>query len=110
MALSRSEWDELTPNERDATVAFLQNNCRIDLEKPERKEQETVSYPIAEGYTRAGDIMKRGDELRINVRNIDNIPPYLDQSLRERGSRNRIGGSEAIRAIMQYGGFELGDN
>lgn len=30
--------------------------------------------------------------------------------LKEPGTKNRVGGSEAIKAIMHYGQFEIGSN
>lgn len=54
--------------------------------------------------------MKYGKEYRIYIKCINDIPPFLDFELKERGTKNRIGGSEAIEAIMQYGNLSIGDN
>lgn len=54
--------------------------------------------------------MKYGEEYRIYISNIRGIPAFLDSELKERGTKNRIGGSEAIKAIMLYGGLNVGYN
>jgi len=111
MALKLNDWNVLSTQDKNSVVNFLTNNCKIDLEEP-RRNGSTVpgSYPIADGTTTGGYDMKFGKEYRIYVKNITNIPPFLDAELKERGTKNRIGGSDAIRAIMMYAGFNVGNN
>jgi hypothetical protein len=106
MALNKEDWDELTIEEKDKVTAFLTGNCRIDLEG----ENLPIGYSITPGTTSGGHPMKYGEEYRINVKNIANIPQFLDRELREPDTKKRIGGSEAIKAIMEYGGFRVGNN
>lgn len=112
MALKLSDWNNLTKREKDEEINFLRGNCRIDLEYPSDPETSVydVGYPISDGVTSGGYPMKYGEEYRIYVKCLDGIPPFLDSELRERGTKNRIGGSEAIKAIMRYGNLRIGDN
>jgi hypothetical protein len=111
MALKLNDWIALSTNDKNDVVNFLKNNCKIDLETPVRNNSTIPgNYPITEGTTIGGYDMKFGEEYRIYVYNISNIPPFLDAELKERGTKNRIGGSEAIKAIMAYGGFNIGSN
>ena len=43
--------------------------------------------------------MKFGEKYRIDVKNISNIPSFLDVELKDRRKKNRIGGSKAITYI-----------
>lgn len=111
MALKLTNWNNLTEREKDEVINFLRGNCRIDLEYPSRlSKHSTVGYQISEGVTRGGHPLKYGKEYRIYIKCINDIPPFLDFELKERGTQNRIGGSEAIEAIMQYGNLSIGDN
>jgi len=109
MALRISDWNNLTQHEKDAVINFLRGNCKIDLEYPARTHAHG-GYPISEGITRGGHPLKYGKEYRIYIKCIDGIPPFLDSELKERGTKNRIGGSETIEAIMRYGNFRIGEN
>lgn len=111
MALRLNDWDGLARSQKDEVVNFLRGNCKIDLEHPARSGgSSSGSYPISEGYTSGGHPMKYGEEYRIYISNIRGIPAFLDSELKERGTKNRIGGSEAIKAIMLYGGLNVGYN
>ena len=110
MALNINDWNRLPIADKNKVIGFLIGNCRIDLEYPDRNSPRANSYPIAEGTTVGGHPMKYGEEYRINVYDITNIPPFLDAAIRERGTKNRIGGSDAIRAIIQYGNLIIGEN
>jgi hypothetical protein len=54
--------------------------------------------------------MKRSEQYRIYVDDIRGIPLFLDDALMERGTVNRIGGTEAIIEIMKYGNLRVGRN
>ena len=110
MALDKNVWDALPSKEKDDVVKFLKGNCKIDLEYPKESGETSNGYPISGGSTSGGHPMKYGEEYRIYVDNISGIPPFLDSELKERGTKNRIGGSEAIKAIMNYGGLKVGRN
>ena len=110
MALKKEDWDALSANDKNKNVGFLKGNCKIDLEQPEKPEQTPNSYPIKDGTTAGGHPMKYGEEYRIYVNDISGIPPFLNAELKECGKKNRIGGSEAIKAIMNYGGLKIGKN
>lgn len=111
MALSVNEWRKLTRYQKDEVINFLRGNCKIDLEHPARSAgSSSEGYPISEGYTIGGHPMKYGQEYRIYVCNIRGIPVFLDSELKERGTKNRIGGSEAIKEIMLYGDLQIGHN
>jgi uncharacterized protein (DUF885 family) len=111
MALSLEAWNNLSVQEKDQVINFLRGNCKIDLEYPEGSaNQSNGGYQITDGITTGGNPMKYGEEYRIYIDNIRDIPPFLDAELKERGTKNRIGGSKAIKAIMQYGNLRIGRN
>jgi hypothetical protein len=111
MALNLNSWLALSTQDKNEVVNFLRENCKIDLETPVRNKSTVPgNYPIAEGTTTGGYDKKFGEEYRIYVRNITGIPPFLNIELKERGTKNRIGGSEAIKAIMAYAPFNVGNN
>ncbi|MCL1858860.1 MAG: hypothetical protein FWF92_06465 [Oscillospiraceae bacterium] len=111
MALKFNDWVALSTKEKNNIVSFLTNNCKIDLETPVRNKSTIPgNYPIEEGTTIGGYDMKFGEEYRIYVKNIFGIPPFLETELKERGTKNRIGGSDTIKAIMTYAGFKVGNN
>jgi hypothetical protein len=110
MALKVSEWNKLSTKEKTDVANFLRGNCKIDREHPSSSNPSPNSYPITDGITSGGYPMKFGEEYRIYVINISGIPAFLDAELKERGTRNRIGGSETILAIMEFGGFHVGYN
>ncbi|MDV2618956.1 hypothetical protein V6S65_06820 [Lactococcus lactis] len=110
MALSLNVWEELSENEKNKVVNFLRNNCRIDCEEPASDKNKPKAYPINSGLTSGGFDKKFGEEYRINIHSIEGIPSFLMAELKEPGTKNRVGGSEAIKAIMHYGQFEIGSN
>jgi len=110
MALNLNDWNNLTIIEKNDVVNFLRNNCQIHREHPASSQSTPNSYPITNGITTGGYAMKFGEEYRIYITNISGIPPFLDAELKERGTKNRIGGSEAIKAIMIFGNFTVGKN
>jgi len=110
MALNVDVWNALSNAEKDNVVNFLRGNCKIDLEHPENSQPTPNSYPITDGTTKGGHPMKYGEEYRIYITNIIGIPPFLDAELKDRGTKNRVGGSQAIRAIKDYGHFDVGKN
>jgi len=110
MALDLDRWNKLPLSDKNSIVSFLTKNCRIDRELPAASLSTPNSYSIADGTTSGGYPMKFGEEYRIYVKDISNIHPFLDAELKDRGTKNRIGGSEAIKAIMDYGNFKVGNN
>ncbi|AYG01301.1 hypothetical protein [Lactococcus allomyrinae] len=108
MGLSLDAWKELPYNKKVEVVEFLKNNCRFDCEEPESGENEPNVYPIKGAITSGGYPMKYSKQRRINIYNIEGIPSFLKAELKEPGTKNRIGGTEAIQAIMAFGGFEIG--
>ncbi len=110
MALTLTSWNNLSPIEKNDVVNFLIGNCKIDCEKPASHRIPAGGYPIADGITSGGHPMKYGEEYRIYIDNINGIPPFLENELKEPGTRNRIGGSDAIKAIMVFGGLTIGRN
>ena len=111
MALNLNDWNILSDKDKNQVVGFLKNNCKIDLETPARNGSTIPgNYQIEEGTTVGGYDMKFSEQYRIYIKNISGIPPFLDAELKERGTKNRIGGSEAIRAIMEHAGFNVGPN
>jgi hypothetical protein len=110
MALRKEDWDALSTNDKDRIIEFLRRNCKIDKEHPSESGKTPNSYPITDGITSGGHPMKYGEEYRIYINNISGIPPFLDAELKERGTKNRIGGSETIKAIMEYGNLQVGRN
>lgn len=111
MALNLNAWNRLPADQKNEVVNFLRDNCKIDNEYPDRSATPSSGgYPISEGFTSGGHPMKYGEEYRIYLHDIRGIPAFLDSELRERHTRKRIGGSEAIKAIMQYGGLAVGYN
>ncbi|USI68234.1 hypothetical protein LMK04_00475 [Lactococcus petauri] len=110
MGLSLENWKELSESEKIKVVEFLKDNCRIDRELAEAPENRPNAYIIKEGVTSGGFPKKYGDQYRINITDITDIPEFLAAELKEPGKRNRIGGSKAIREIMDFGGFRIGRN
>ena len=111
MALKLNNWLLLSDDDKNLVVDFLKENCKIDLESPARNKSTIPgNYSIEEGTTTGGYDMKFGEEYRIYIKNITGIPPFLNAELKERGTRNRIGGSDAIKAIMAYADFRVGNN
>ena len=110
MALNLSIWNELLVEDKDKVVNFLKGNCKIDREHSSNLQSTPNSYPISDGITAGGYKKKFGEEYRIYITDITGIPPFLDVELKERGTRNRIGGSAAIKSIMEYGGLVVGKN
>ena len=110
MALEIKNWDALSTQDKDSVVNFLKGNCKIDMEHPSNSQPTLNSYPISDGITAGGHKMKFGVEYRIYVKDITGIPSFLDAELKERETRKRIGGSVAIKAIMEYGDLVVGHN
>jgi len=111
MALTIGEWLRLTKTEKQQVVDFLRDNCKIDIERRDgHPRASSDEYTIRPGTTTSGNPIKFGEQYRIYVDDITGIPQYLSSGLRERGTRNRIGGNDAIKAIMNYGGFIEGRN
>lgn len=117
MPLELLKWESLSKKEKDDVVRFLKDNCKIDAEIPESQKQQYPgqfpgSYTITEGTTSGGNPMKYGKEFRIYIRNIENCPKFLRDHCVQGTSTYaaRIGGTEAIKAIMNYGGLKLGCN
>ena len=110
MALSLEAWELLPQQEKEEIIRFLQKNCRIDLEHPKSNPATAGSYPISNGITSGNHIMKWGEEYRIYIKSLNGIPPFLDAELKERGTKNRIGGSNTIKAIMKFGKLKIGNN
>jgi len=110
MGLTLDNWNMLSESEKRRVVEFLRKNCRIDREIPSSEEDRPNAYVIQDGFTSGGHRMKFSDQYRIYISDISGIPSFLDLELKERGTKNRIGGTAAIREIMDYGGFGIGRN
>jgi len=111
MALKKKNWDALPVNQKTEVINFVKNKSKIDLETPERDNSSVPgNYSIAEGTTSGGHEMKRSKQLRIYADDTKNIPTFLDKAVKERGTKNRIGGTEAIEAIMKEGNLKVGRN
>ncbi|WP_165072978.1 hypothetical protein [Desulfovibrio sp. ZJ200] len=112
MTLKLSDWNNLSTSQKNNVIKFLRNNCKIDAEIPASEPQQSNSYPITAGTTSGGYPMKFGKEFRIYLISAKNCPSFLQPHCMK-GTRTyeaRIGGNEAIEAIMQYGGLKFGDN
>lgn len=110
MGLTLDNWNMLSEEEKINVVNFLRDNCRIDREIPSSQQNRPNAYVIQDGITSGGHRMKFGDQYRIYISDISGIPDFLDLELKERGTKNRIGGTAAIREIMDFGGFRIGRN
>ena len=111
MALKKKDWDNLPKKEKKKVIDYVKDDCRIDLESPARNKSNVPgNYSIKEGTTVGGHKKKRSDQYRINANDTKNIPVFLDSEVRERGTKNRIGGSETIKAIMDEGNLKVGRN
>jgi len=110
MALDINIWNGLSIQDKDSVVNFLKGNCKIDREHSSNSQSTPNSYPISDGITVGGYKMKFGEEYRMYVKDITGIPSFLDAELKERETRKRIGGTDAIKAIMEYGGLVVGKN
>ncbi|MDR1397543.1 MAG: hypothetical protein LBJ14_07410 [Desulfarculales bacterium] len=113
MAIKLNDWNYLSTADKDAVIAFLTRNCKIDLESPAGQvTNQSGVYPIADGTTSGGNPMKYGDEYRIYINSLNNCPPFLQGECKTAPSpyEARIGGNEAIVAIMRYGNFRVGNN
>jgi hypothetical protein len=77
----------------------------------EREFPNEPYYPIKQGETTGGYLMKQGCQLRIYFNNIDNCPAILRQYLGE-GTGNyikRINKGKFVERAVQYYGFSFGD-
>ncbi len=113
MAIKLSNWNSLSTNDKNSVVNFLRDNCKIDLESPQNSANNSSGvYPISNGTTSGGNPMKYGDEYRIYINNLTGCPSFLSAECKSAPSpyAARIGGNDAIRAIMQYGNFKIGPN
>jgi len=112
MGIKLDGWNNLSMADKNAVIHFLRGNCKIDLESPENHINQTGAYPIADGITSGGHPMKYGDEYRIYIRSLDECPPFLfnERKSAQNPYKARIGGSAAIKAIMEFGGFRIGEN
>jgi hypothetical protein len=112
MAIKLNEWNTLSTTDKDAVIQFLRRNCKIDLESPKNHAITTGVYPISDGITTGGHSMKYGDEYRIYIRYLDDCPLFLSREFKSapKPYKARIGGNAAIKAIMDYGGFRIGEN
>jgi len=68
-------------------------------------------YPIKQGTTTGGNVMKQGCQLRIYFMNIDNCPPLLRQYLGKGTGRyvRRINKGKFVEKIVKHYGFSFGD-
>lgn len=113
MALSLSGWNKLSTSEKSAVVDFLRDNCKIDLESPQRISDNTPGeYTITDGTTSGGNPMKYGREYRIYIKDLTDCPEFLLSECRDAtgGYEARVGGNDAIQEIMDFASFEIGEN
>lgn len=112
MALNISDWQQLSTSEMDEVIEFLKENCKIDLEIPASAGQHPPnSYQITNGLTSGGNVMKYGEEYRIYIDDMTGCPQFLAAEAKvATGYAARIGGNDAIKAIMTYGGLGVGRN
>jgi uncharacterized protein (DUF885 family) len=112
MGLKLEDWNNLSKTDKDAVINFLKGNCKIDLESPKTQANTAGSYPISDGTTSGGHPMKHGDEYRMYIRSLNNCPPFLQNECKSAKPpyEARIGGNEAIKAIMGYGNLRIGEN
>jgi len=112
MAIKLNDWDDLSMTDKNAVVQFLRGNCKIDLESPKNQTNDPGVYQISDGTTSGGNPMKYGDEYRIYIKSLEGCPLFLSRECKSvhKPYEARIGGNEAIKAIMEHGSFRIGDN
>jgi hypothetical protein len=78
----------------------------------ERDFPDAPYYPIKQGETKNGNLMKQGCQLRIYFNNIDNCPqiliPYLGVGVGK--SVKRINKGRFVERIVKNYGFAFGEN
>ena len=78
----------------------------------EREFPDAPYYPIKQGKTKGGNLMKQGCQLRIYFNNIDNCPqillPYLGVGTGK--SVKRINKGRFVERIVRNYGFAFGEN
>lgn len=113
MALTLGDWNSFSARQQASVINFLKENCKIDDETPaSQPQQHPNTYPITDGITRGGNPMKYGRELRIYIKDMTNCPLFF-KSYCVSGTPSysaRLGGNDAIEAIMQLGNFTIGSN
>lgn len=88
-------------------LGFIVNHCRrFEFEIPEERTQTYGSYPIANGLTSGGYVMKQTNQYRIYFNELNNMPPELCSRL-QNDNNKRITGSRFIEACY-YLGFVAG--
>jgi len=112
MGLKIEDWNKLPKADKDAVINFLKGNCKIDLESPKEQANTTGAYLISDGTTSGGHPMKYGDEYRMYIKSLVNCQPFLQNECKSAKPpyKARIGGNDTIKAIMEYGGFKIGEN
>jgi hypothetical protein len=78
----------------------------------EREFPNAPYYPIKQGETKSGNVMKQGCQLRIYFNNINNCPPLLLPFLGEGNSSyiKRINKGKFVEKIVKKYGFVFGEN
>lgn len=121
--LSNSAQDIILPNaELCLILGYLASPDRIgriEAQVPEDKAHiflrefpNSPYYPITQGETSGGNVMKQGCQLRIYFNNIDNCPGILRTYLGVGTGKyvKRINKGQFVERIVKYYGFAFGDN